>query len=425
MGPVHDGEEESYLQTGRLLATKLYRVLVALLVYSVGFATLIPVLPTILTNFFASRHAGTEIDCQQFSQEQQPAACQDAHAVIGDLSDNYGRKPFILAGLALSLLPMAVVWLYLQNHVSLLWYYPLNALTSAISSFVIFLSYAADILPPQHRTSGFGLIVASFMLGFMVGPFIGGYLTPSTAAATAVISCLATIGIVAVAVPESRPVGSAGGATVAAGAGAASSGVAAAGSSSGTAVVVDGKVRRPRPLDALLSFGKSWRLINSSTLFQRLAVCMVIVGIVSEGIQDMLVQYLQLVLGFTTSDQSLLFTILGGTQMIVQAVLLPILVARLGERRLLVLGLVFSFTEQVFLALSVVKWQAFAAVALGSMAGVSFPAISSIKSTHSREDQQGLVQGALAGIRALATGLGPLAFAQLFAMCTKTSSGRQ
>jgi hypothetical protein len=60
---------------------------------------------------------------------------------------------------------------------------------------------------------------------------------------------------------------------------------------------------------------------------------------------------------------------------------------------------------------------------LGSLAGVSFPAISSIKSTHSRPDQQGLVQGALAGIRALATGLGPLAFAQLFSSCTKTSAG--
>jgi hypothetical protein len=77
-------------------------------------------------------------------------------------------------------------------------------------------------------------------------------------------------------------------------------------------------------------------------------VSVVMVVVWSQGIQDMLVQYLQLVLGFTTRDQSLLFTILGGTQMIVQAVLLPILVARLGERRLLVLGLVFSFTEQVW-----------------------------------------------------------------------------
>lgn len=99
------------------------------------------------------------------------------------------------------------------------------------------------------------------------------------------------------------------------------------------------------------------------------------------------------------------------------------MVSALGERRLLIVGLVFSIIEQALLALSVTKWQALAAVGLGSMAGVAFPAISSIKSTHSRADQQGLVQGALAGIRALATGLGPLAFAQLFAMCTRTTAG--
>jgi MFS family permease len=95
----------------------------------------------------------------------------------------------------------------------------------------------------------------------------------------------------------------------------------------------------------------------------------------------------------------------------------------LGERRLLITGLLFSIIEQAMLALVTSKWQALAAVSLGSLAGVSFPAISSIKSTHSRPDQQGLVQGALAGIRALATGLGPLAFAQLFSSCTKTSAG--
>lgn len=107
-----------------------------------------------------------------------------------------------------------------------------------------------------------------------------------------------------------------------------------------------------------------------------------------------------------------------------QAALLPFLVVTLGERRLLLMGLVFSVFEQALLAVTATKWQAYAAVTLGSVAGVAYPAISSIKSTHSRADQQGLVQGALAGIRALATGLGPLAFAQLFAMCTKTSAGR-
>lgn len=41
--------------------------------------------------------------------------------LIGDLSDTYGRKPFIIGGLALSTLPVAVVFMYLTGHLSLLW----------------------------------------------------------------------------------------------------------------------------------------------------------------------------------------------------------------------------------------------------------------------------------------------------------------
>jgi phosphatidylglycerophosphate synthase len=40
--------------------------------------------------------------------------------------------------------------------------------------------------------------------------------------------------------------------------------------------------RRRRPLDVFRSMGRSWALINSSSLFRRLALCMAVVGIVSE-----------------------------------------------------------------------------------------------------------------------------------------------
>jgi MFS family permease len=415
-----------------LWSSRLVVLLFALLIYSFGFATLMPLLPTLLTNYFASRHAGCELDCQQFNVGQQPAACQDAHAdvvqwtswtslvantflsfifspMVGDLSDSYGRKPFIIGGLALSTLPIVVVYMYLTRGLSLLWYYPCNALTSIISVIVVFLSYAADVLQPQHRTTGFGLIIAAFSTGFMLGPLLGSLLQPTAAALVAGGGCLASIAVVALTVPESRPPAT-----------------AAATQETTTALLAGDdcvpRPNRPNPLDACLSLRKSWALINSSTLFRRLALCMAIVGIVAEGIQDMLVQYLQLVVGFNTSDQSLLIVVLGGANLLVQAALLPWLVSLLGERRLLLVGLVFMAAEQALLAVTAAKWQAFAAVALGSLSGVAYPAISSIKSTHSRADQQGLVQGALAGIRALATGLGPLAFAQLFAMCTRTSA---
>jgi hypothetical protein len=67
-----------------------------------------------------------------------------------------------------------------------------------------------------------------------------------------------------------------------------------------------------------MSLGKSWALINSCSLFQKLALCVAITGIVSEGIQDLLVQYLQLVVGFNTADQALLYTIIGAANLVVQ-----------------------------------------------------------------------------------------------------------
>jgi hypothetical protein len=43
------------------------------------------------------------------------------------------------------------------------------------------------------------------------------------------------------------------------------------------------------PLAALLSLGRTWELINSRTLFRRLALVMAILGVVQGGIEAMLV----------------------------------------------------------------------------------------------------------------------------------------
>jgi len=56
-----------------------------------------------------------------------------------------------------------------------------------------------------------------------------------------------------------------------------------------TAVLLAGESHRPRPLDACLSLTRIWKLLNSRDLFRRLALCMAIVGVVSEGIQVIVV----------------------------------------------------------------------------------------------------------------------------------------
>jgi MFS transporter, DHA1 family, tetracycline resistance protein len=88
--------------------------------------------------------------------------------LVGDASDAYGRKPFLVAAFALALLPSAVVVAHLtvpRPGDLLLLYYPASAISGIISSIVVCLSYCADKLPARHRTAGFGLIIAAFSLG--------------------------------------------------------------------------------------------------------------------------------------------------------------------------------------------------------------------------------------------------------------------
>lgn len=110
-----------------------------------GVAALFPLVPTLLTNFFASeRQHGAAIDCEGFAHGQAPAACQNAHAdvvswsswtsfasntlvaflfqpLVGRLSDIHGRKTYIIAAISLTLLPVGVVLAHLRFQLALYW----------------------------------------------------------------------------------------------------------------------------------------------------------------------------------------------------------------------------------------------------------------------------------------------------------------
>lgn len=229
--------------------------------------------------------------------------------LVGDASDAYGRKPFLIAGFLLALLPSAVLaaHLWIPNPGDLLLlYYPASAVSGIVSSIVVCLSYCADRLPSRHRTAGFGLIIAAFSLGFVVGPGIGAALAPRVAAAATLAATLACAAAVAAGVPESLPPAVAaqgerarGGAAGGRGARPAprrprahlhKSGAGAPGTlrpqpsraapphaRPTPAPAPAGRQQlashaRPRPLSALLSLARSWALINSRGFFRRLAI---------------------------------------------------------------------------------------------------------------------------------------------------------
>ncbi|HNK15868.1 MAG TPA: MFS transporter, partial [Nitrospira sp.] len=147
-------------------------ILVTVVLDMLSFGIIIPVLPKLVEEFLGGDTPmaaeiyglmGTAWALMQF-------VCSP---IQGSLSDRFGRRPVVLLsnfGLGLDFILMAlapsVSWLFAGRVISGI----------ASSSFSTAGAYIADVTPPDKRASAFGLMGASFGLGFVLGPAVGGIL---------------------------------------------------------------------------------------------------------------------------------------------------------------------------------------------------------------------------------------------------------
>lgn len=397
--------------------TKMWRIYPLMLLYVVSLTMVMPQIPGLMTDFMASRRSGSPVKCENFQPRDRPAACRNAYSdvvwwstctaflsnsvltfimspIIGALSDTAGRRPFLLAGIALGVLPVFVIFGNLTIGTSLLFYYPANILGGAISILSISLAFVADMLPPVHRAAGFGGLMASFSFGILIGPALGSAFTAKTSAlAGCVVGFLSAL-YVFLFIPESLSKES----------------------------MQKAKAQQNSTDPNTRKATGGLRILMRSSLFRRLTICLMISGVAQEGVGDLFIQYFKLKFDFTVRDVTMVFELFGICGLFVQTIFLRYILKWLGETRVLIVGLLASCLEMVFLTFITAKWQAFGAIFLGSLGGMAFPAISSIKANNVTESEQGSVQGALYGAKALATGTGPLLFAAIFAAFTRTDS---
>lgn len=103
----------------------------------------------------------------------------------------------------------------------------------------------------------------------------------------------------------------------------------------------------------------------------------------------------------------------------VQTVLMQPMLRRFGDKGALTVAQVASVLKWAGIALALSKWQVYIVEVLGSLAFMSLPVISGLKANAVRQHEQGALQGALSGVQALASGVGPVLFYGLFRFCTK------
>jgi EmrB/QacA subfamily drug resistance transporter len=95
--------------------------------------------------------------------------------IYGKLSDVYGRRPMLLIGVSLFLIGSALSGLS-QSMGQLIAFRGVQGL-GAGALFPISLAIIGDLFSPQERGRYQGLFGAVFGLSFIIGPFIGGFLT--------------------------------------------------------------------------------------------------------------------------------------------------------------------------------------------------------------------------------------------------------
>ena len=145
-------------------------VLTILLIDSIGFGIVLPVLPDLIVHLGqvtlaeATRIAGYMLVAYAGAQFF-------AGPVLGNLGDRFGRRPILL----FSAIAFALDYLLMAAAPTLAWLF-VGRLIAGIAGATYGPANAvlADVTAPEKRGATFGLMGAAFGLGFILGPAIGG-----------------------------------------------------------------------------------------------------------------------------------------------------------------------------------------------------------------------------------------------------------
>jgi len=300
--------------------------------------------------------------------------------VQGALSDRFGRRPVVPAsnfGLGLDYLVMALApnlgWLFAGRIIS--------GITAA--SISTGFAYIADVTPPEKRAASFGMLGAAFGIGFVLGPALGGMLGEIgprlpfwfSAALSLANGCYGLLLLPESLPPEKR-----------------------------TAF----KFRMANPVGSLVLLRSYPRLIG-------LAGVQFLGQLAHVVLPSTFVLYATYRYGWSERLVGLTLAGVGACSLIVQAGLVGRVVAWLGERRTLGVGLLAGAIGFAIYGLAPVGPVFWVGVPIMSLWGLSGPALQGLMTRMVGPSEQGQLQGANGSLQGIAGLIGPGLFTGTFA----------
>jgi DHA1 family tetracycline resistance protein-like MFS transporter len=349
------------------------------LMNSVSFGIMIPILPNLIRQFTHGDTAAASEWNVLFAATW--GVMQFFFGpMLGMLSDRVGRRPVLLisfAGLAVDFLFMAFAptlwWLYVGRI--------LNGMTA--SSFSTAGAYIADVTPPDQRAKNFGMMQSAFSFGFILGPTIGGFLgeyslrLPFIAAAVlTALNWLYGLFILPESLPEERRLAAFNWA-------------------------------RANPVGSL-------GLLRSHPGLLGLAGVGFLFNLAQTVLPSIFVLYTTYRYGWTTGFLGVTFLITGVLGVIVQMFLVGPIVARVGERRTVLIGASIGAAGFAWYGWAQKGWLYLAGTPIFSFSNLMMPGLQGLMTRRVPPNQQGQLQGANQSLMGIASIFGPIIFGLLF-----------
>jgi len=430
-------------------ATRVWLLFVTRAMLFAGMFCVMPHLQTELTNYFLRQHTDEDIKCTGHHHHEHhgpppgeggfhggdpgghhgghhgpPHECIQAHTdvliwttgktlfsaltvslflnpAVGTWSDMYGRKPFLLYALFSQLIPFVVVLLYIKTGLPLWWYFISLVVAIPFSSQSICLAYIADVITQESRILAFGLL----SLMFSIGVIIGTGLTLSGVTGSLETSCFVGGGMMLVStlmvwffIPES---------------------LTPELQNRARAMVADKRANSSMNESLSFcwtSFKEAMKILWRTSFFRKLTIIMFIVSMVSEEYIEFKTQYLQEVLHFGTTEQTVMMMIMGVSGFVIMTLGMWVVKSLMNssDKQILLIGTSALAASFLLLAIAEAAWMAYLSTALVSFWMFLMMAISSMKAGNVQPEEQGAVQGALTAISSVGFGLGPLLFLALY-----------
>lgn len=153
---------------------KIFVIFLIIFIDLLGFGIVIPLLPSFSVHVLHMSESTIGIAAGIFSLMQ-----FIFNPLWGRLSDIFGRKPIILFSLTGNVLSYILLGLVFSGVLkSVLLLFIARGMAGFFSANIgAAMAYISDITDHKERSKGMGLIGTAFSLGFVFGPFLGGFLT--------------------------------------------------------------------------------------------------------------------------------------------------------------------------------------------------------------------------------------------------------